>query len=268
MGIAAHVPAISGYKRPGAGPKTKSPIAMGSGDKSTHPRRGSRSIATGRNLTGSETICPANLFLGGYRTTSTGTLNAHVRIMTSRWLNRAKKRFLQNCVLASSLSAFSALAESPDGLSAWGAAGLASTDHRGAAHSGLLLAGGLSLPAPPEDRQSIRFSISHLFDDSPIDRYNLLAHFGYRATERFGAGLLGGVEYLEMKSSARAFLKPLVGFEVNFLIVTGTERTISTFAACEFAQGSTGTLAFNGGDDGQSARILTIGLAVSIKVFD
>ncbi|MBS1961361.1 MAG: hypothetical protein JST04_04020 [Bdellovibrionales bacterium] len=149
----------------------------------------------------------------------------------------------------------------------WGGIAGSTTHSQNADHTGALLVGGIALPVAPADRQSIRFSVSRLFDDSGIARYNLLAHFGYRFTERFGAGLLGGVEYLERGDSSHTYVKPLIGAELNYGLVFTPDHAASLFLAYESAQGSTGTLAFDGGSDSISARIISLGLALSIGLF-
>lgn len=171
-------------------------------------------------------------------------------------------------ILAMSLSSLAGEPSPPThSFDLWGGIAGTTTHSQGADHTGALLVGGLALPVAPTDRQSIRFSASRLFDDSGMARYNLLAHFGYRITERFGAGLLGGVEYIALTDSSRTYLKPLLGAELNYGLFVTPDHAISLFLAYESAQGSTGTLAFDGGSDAISARIISLGLALSFGLF-
>jgi hypothetical protein len=153
--------------------------------------------------------------------------------------------------------------EPRSGIAIWGGAAAGVAHHDETNDHGTLVVAGIGLPAVPTDRRSIRFSVSRLFDGSPIARYNLLCHFGYRITDRLGAGLLGGVEYLDVKNSPDAYLKPLIGAEVDFVLAATASSVLSLFTAYESAQGSTGTLALNGGSAAESAGIISLGLVVS-----
>jgi hypothetical protein len=155
-------------------------------------------------------------------------------------------------------------AESTAGPVFWGGGGSALTQSQNQDYNGFLVVGGIALPSGTADRQSIRFSLSHVFDASPIARSNLLCHFGYRITDRFGAGLLGGVEYLDAKDSAKSYLKALIGAEANFLLFTGPRSAVSLFTAYESARGSTGTIALDGGTAAESATFLMLGLVFSL----
>lgn len=133
-------------------------------------------------------------------------------------------------------------------------------------YKGARLLGGIELPSSETDKQSIRFSASRIFDGESVDRYHLLLHAGYQFLPRFDAGLLLGVGCLDSKSPNTTYLKPIYGLEAVYHIKTFGNNALSAFMYYEIAQGSTGTIALDGGPDALSARIFSIGLMFSIGV--
>jgi hypothetical protein len=153
-------------------------------------------------------------------------------------------------------------------LNLWGAAAPSTTGTDATRYPGFQLAAGLEFPPTPSDHQSIGFSLSRLIDSSPIDRYDLVAHFAYRIWESFDLGILGGIEFLNVHASPNStYLKPVIGAEARYIVKRFGRDALSVFAAYEVARGSTGSLALDGGTNALSARIFSLGLALSFGVF-
>ncbi len=126
--------------------------------------------------------------------------------------------------------------------------------------------GGIQFPAEPTERQSIRVSTARIFDESPWNRYNFLLHAAYRIIPDFEAGVLIGVEYLDSAHASGTYLKPLIGLEALYTIKTFEHNSLALVAAYEVAQGSTGSIALDGGPDDLSANVFSIGLLFSFSV--
>ena len=140
------------------------------------------------------------------------------------------------------------------------------TSSSGQDHRGFLILAGTEFPSLENERQTVRLSVSRIFDQSQIDRYNLALHIGYDITPRFNFGLLGGVEYLRLTSPSNSYLKPLIGAEAIYVLKRFRRQALSAFATYQAAQGSTGTLALNGGPTSLSANIFSVGVIFSFSV--
>jgi hypothetical protein len=63
------------------------------------------------------------------------------------------------------------------------------------------------------------------------------------------------------------YLKPLIGLEVVSLFYTRGAGTLSAFAAYEVFQGSTGSVALDGGSRDLATKSFSLGLVVSFGLF-
>ncbi len=177
----------------------------------------------------------------------------------------SKKLFLAIVFLFLSFNA-QAEVENRSELDFWGAVAPSTTSSSKQNYQGFNLRAGIEFPSLETDRQTVRLSVARVFNKSSIDRYNLAIHIGYDITSRFNMAVLGGVEYIQLTSPSTNYLKPLIGAEAVYTIKNFGKQALFAFVAYEVAQGSTGTLALNGGPSSLSASILSAGLMFSFSV--
>lgn len=158
-------------------------------------------------------------------------------------------------------------ADATDSFRVWGGGGYISTGTAGERFRGGKLIGGIRFPSLTTDRQSIRASISRSLDSSPTDRYSLLAHVGYRVADPLEIALLGGVGVLYRPSNHGTYLKPLIGAEIVSLLATRGGSTLSAYLSYEVFQGSTGSIALDGGTEDLAAKTVSIGIVLSFSLF-
>jgi hypothetical protein len=151
-------------------------------------------------------------------------------------------------------------------LDLWGGIAPSTTSSAGQDYRGVKLSAGMEFPSLENDKQTVRLSVAGIFNQSNIDRYNLALHIGYDITHRFNLGILGGVEYIQITSPSAGYLKPLLGAEAVYVLKRFSKQTLSAYASYETAQGSTGTLALNGGPSNLAANIFAVGLIFSFSV--
>ena len=159
-----------------------------------------------------------------------------------------------------------AYAISTEGYSLFGTAAPTFLSSSSGNHNGVKLGGGIQFPAEPTERQSIRVSTARIFDSGPWNRYNFLLHAAYRFIQDFEAGVLIGVEYLDSAHSSGTYLKPLIGLETLYTVKNFGANSLSIVATYEVAQGSTGSIALDGGPTDLSANFFSIGLLFSFSV--
>ena len=149
----------------------------------------------------------------------------------------------------------------------WGGGAFNSSSISGIQYSGEKIQAGVHFPAPPEERQSLRISASRVFDSSTMNRYSFLAHIGYRILGPLEIAFLGGVGFLEDSQSGGTYLKPVIGAELMSPLFNHGRSTVSAFASYEVFQGTTGSIALDGGSDALTTRSFSVGLGVSFDLF-
>jgi len=176
------------------------------------------------------------------------------------------RRILLSALFA--LAAHDVFAEESDAFRVWGGGGYVSSGVAGERLQGAKLIAGIRFPSIASERQSIRVSAARAFDGGNVDRYSLLAHVGYRLADPLEVALLAGVGYLERSGPLKGtYLKPLIGLEVVSLFYTRGAANVSAFAAYEVFQGSTGSVALDGGTRDLATKSLSIGLVLSFGLF-
>lgn len=170
------------------------------------------------------------------------------------------------CALALSLSAMGQEPSKDRSMTVWGGVAPSATANQGQDYRGVLLSGGILLPVSDSDRESAGFSLSRILDESEVDRTNLLASFGYRVLNRLELGLLGGVQYLEVRDSLGTYLKPLFGLQAKVDLWNEKKYALSADASFLSAQGSTGTLGLDGGSASLAATTFAVGLVLGFHL--
>lgn len=154
-----------------------------------------------------------------------------------------------------------------DSFRIFGGGGYASSGTTGDRYPGGKIIGGIRFPSLATDRQAIRASVARTIDSSPTQRYSLPAHVGYRIADPLEIALTGGVGVLHRPATSGTYLKPLIGVEIVSLFATRGSSTLSAFLAYEVFQGSTGSIALDGGTNDLAAKTISAGLVLSFSLF-
>jgi len=135
-------------------------------------------------------------------------------------------------------------------------------------HSGFHLGLGLQFSAAESDKAVFGLSLQRPFNDEKIDRYDVIAHLGYRLFSRLDVGLLLGLEYLDYSDSSNSNLKPLMGVELKFKAIPTRYGFISFMLNYRVAKGGTGSLLLDGGGEANSAKLFAAGMTYSFRLFE